>query len=97
MVAGGAADGPTAATPRPAKARAGRSHSTLRALLKEAEKDLARLEGMRQRLEADVAEAAGGSDHMGLQRLGAELATVHTDLAAAEERWLAVSEELEAR
>jgi hypothetical protein len=66
-------------------------------LLKEAEKDLARLDSARQRLEADVADAAARNDHVALQRLGADLGSIQTDLAAAEERWLAVSEELEAR
>ena len=79
------------------KPRAGRSHGTLRALLKEAEKDLVRLEAARVRLEAEVAEAAPANDHVGLQRLGVELAAVQQDLAAVEERWLAVSEDLEAR
>jgi hypothetical protein len=44
-----------------------------------------------------VAVAAAGNDHAALRRLGDELATVQADLSAAEERWLVVSEELEAR
>ena len=96
VVAGRPATSP-ASTPRAPKPRAGRSHGTLRALLKEAEKDLVRLEAARVRLEAEVAEAAPANDHVGLQRLGVELAAVQQDLAAVEERWLAVSEDLEAR
>jgi ATP-binding cassette subfamily F protein uup len=88
---------PRATGGRPPKARAGRSHSTLRAALKEAEKDIARLERTRARLEGEVGEAAAGNDHAALRTLGAELAAVHTELSTAEDRWLAVSEELEAR
>jgi len=98
----------TAATDRPAtttptakarapKPRAGRSHSTLRALLKQAEKDIARLDRSRADLEGQVAAAASANDHATLRRLGDELSSVQRDLAAAEEQWLAVSEELEAR
>ena len=79
------------------KAKAGRSHATLRALLKEAEKDLARLDGARSRLDAAVTEAAQANDHEALRRLGEELAGVQAEVTAAEERWLAVSEELENR
>jgi len=87
----------TASGDRPPKPRAGRSHSTLRALLKEAEKDMARLERQRTRLDGEVAGAAASADHVALRRLGDELATVQAELLDAEERWLAVSEELDAR
>jgi len=97
VVGSGATARPVPSAPRPAPARAGRSHSTLRAELKEAEKDLARVEAVRTRLEVEVTAAAAENDHVALQRLGAELTVVHRDLASAEERWLAVSEELEAR
>ena len=84
-------------TVRPPKTKAGRSHATLRALLKDTEKDLARLDRARARLEGAVASAATANDHAALAPLGAELSVVQTDVAAAEERWLAVSEELESR
>jgi ATP-binding cassette subfamily F protein uup len=88
--------GPPPATGVP-RARAGRSHSTLRAVLKDAERDMARLERERARIEGDVEIAAAAQDHVALRRLGERLAVVHADLGAAEERWLQVGEELEAR
>ena len=39
--------------------------------------------------------AAAGSDHQAMTRLGLELATIETALAAAEERWLSAATELE--
>jgi ATP-binding cassette subfamily F protein uup len=86
---------PSAASPA-SKARAGRSHSTLRSLLKQADKDVARLERERVRVEAEVEAAARAQDHAALRRLGQDLAEVQTALAEAEERWLEVSEELDA-
>ncbi len=82
---------------RPAQPRAGRSHSTLRSLLKKAEKDLALHDSARARLEAELVKAASANDHAVLRRLGADLAAVQAEVAVAEERWLAVSEELDAR
>jgi hypothetical protein len=58
---------------------------------------VARLERRRARLDGEVTDAAAGADHVALRRLGEELATVQAELADAEERWLAVSEELERR
>jgi ATP-binding cassette subfamily F protein uup len=99
VTGGGPPAGEPVSPERPArvKAKAGRSHATLRALLKEAEKDLARLDRARSRLDAAVTEAAQVNDHEALRRLGEELAGVQAEVAAAEERWLAVSEELESR
>src|SRR5262249_38277587 len=77
---------------RPGKARAGGSHAPLRALLKEAEKDLARLEKAKARLDEEVTTAAEAADHEALRRLGAELGEVQEALRSAEERWLEVSE-----
>jgi len=88
---------PSRAEARPAKPRSGRSHSTLRSLLKDAEREVNRLERGRARYEEDVADAAAGSDHATLRRLGDDLAVIQAELAAAEERWLAISEELDAR
>jgi ATP-binding cassette subfamily F protein uup len=76
-------------------ARSGRSPSTLRRLLKEAEKEIARLERARARIEDDVAAAAATSDHAALAELGAAVAAVQKELTAAEERWLALGAELE--
>ncbi|MGK2950444.1 MAG: ABC-F family ATP-binding cassette domain-containing protein [Acidimicrobiales bacterium] len=83
-------------TPK-AKPSSGRSHATLRALLKDAERDLARFDRAKRRLEDEVSAAAKAGDHAALARLGAELAGVQGEVADAEERWMAVSEELEAR
>ncbi len=82
---------------RPAKVKAGRSHATLRARLRDDEKELARLDRARARLEVAVGEAAQAHDHGALAALGAELAIVQESVAAAEQRWLDVSEELESR
>ena len=60
----------------PPKPRAGRSHSTLRTLLKQAEKDIARLDRSRADLEDQVAAAASANDHAALRRLGDELSSV---------------------
>ncbi len=77
---------------RPAKApSAGRSASTLRHLIKEAEKELRQLEKQRDRLSAKVADAA--NDHVQLARIGAELAVVEASVVDAEDRWLELSEE----
>jgi ATP-binding cassette subfamily F protein uup len=98
-----AAEAPIAPSPagtksaRPAKRPAGRSHSTLRSLLKAAEKDVARLDAVRRGLEDGLTRAALEGDHAALRELGHELAGVQAELLAAEERWIAVSEELEAR
>ena len=70
-----------------------RSASTLRHLLREAEKDITRLTRRRERLTEDLVENA--TDHVALTRLGAELATVEGELAATEERWLELASEAE--
>jgi hypothetical protein len=57
---------------------------------------VARLERERVRVEAEVEAAARAQDHAALRRLGQDLAEVQTALAEAEERWLEVSEELDA-
>jgi ATP-binding cassette subfamily F protein uup len=93
----GASAGRPARSPRPEKAKVGRSHATLRALLKDAEKELARLDRTRTRLEVAVGAAADANDHAALATLGNELASVQSAVAAAEERWLSVSEELDSR
>jgi ATP-binding cassette subfamily F protein uup len=85
----------SAAAPRPSPVRSGRSPSTLRHLLKAADKDLARLARESTALEGRVAEAAGRGDHQALAELGAALTAVHARQTEAEERWLALGTELE--
>ncbi len=70
-----------------------RSPSTLRHLLRQAERELAVLE--RRRGELTDALAAVGADHEALARVGAELAEVATALGRAEEEWLALAAEAE--
>lgn len=72
-----------------------RSASTLRRLMKETEKEIARLEQRRAALEAELAAAAG--DHLALARAGEGLAAVVAELTQVEEAWLALAEEAEAR
>ncbi|MCU0310529.1 MAG: ABC-F family ATP-binding cassette domain-containing protein [Acidimicrobiales bacterium] len=88
-----------APTPRTADARTPtaptRSASTLRRLLKDAEKDVGRLARERHRIEGELATRAGTAGHAELRALGDELADVRGRLEVAEERWLAVAEEAE--
>jgi len=91
-----AASRPGASTARPGPP-AGRSPSTLRHLLKEVDKELARLGREHARLDAEVAQAAAAGDHDALARLGAAVAEVQARQSAAEERWLELGAELEAR
>ncbi len=84
-----------AAKPAAGSKPAGRSPSTLRNLIREADKELARLERQRTKLEAELVAAAGAVDHEALTRLGAALADVQVRQAAAEERWLELGTELE--
>ena len=91
-----------APTPKPSKRGADttpagpRSSSTLRHLMKDADKEITRLGKRRVALEETLAERAGTADHTELTALGAELAEVLAALEAAEERWLALAEEAEA-
>ena len=77
-----------------APTRAGRSPSTLRHLLREADKRMARLQ--RDRQGALAALEAAGEDHQALAAAGAALAELDRDLASVEDEWLALSEEVEA-
>ncbi len=70
----------------------GRSPSTLRRLLREAEREVAALEQRRAGLTAELNEAGG--DHEALVRAGTALAAVEAELAAAEHRWLELADEL---
>jgi ATP-binding cassette subfamily F protein uup len=78
-------------TPQPP----GRSPSTLRRLIKDTEKDTARLTKRKDKLEAELAELALTADHTVLTEKGTVLAGVVGELAAAEERWLELSDELD--
>jgi ATP-binding cassette subfamily F protein uup len=84
------------ADPAPADADAGlRSPSTLRHLVRDVEKEMAKLEKRRAALEAEVAGAAGAGDHQALRTTGQALAEVSAAHEAAEERWLELADELE--
>ena len=80
----------TTATAAPTKPR---SPSTVRRLLGVAERDVAQAETRRDRLAAALADA-DPADHVGLAATAQALAEAETALGEAEERWLALSEEL---
>lgn len=82
----------TGAAARPARA-GGRSPSTLRRLLGEAERAVEQAVLRRDAALADL--AAAGNDHVAIQRIGAELAQAEEQLAVAEERWLTLGAEAE--
>ncbi len=77
----------------PAKAR---TPSTLRRLIQDAEKELAKLGRRRAALEERVAAAAEAGDHAGLAEIGDQMAGIDVEVAAVEERWLELGAELEA-
>ena len=79
-------------TPRAEKRKA-RSASTLSRLLRNAEREVAKLAELRDALVAEM--AAAGSNHEALAALGTSLAEAQAELDAAEERWLALAEEAE--
>ena len=83
----------TAAPLRPAKAAAGRSPSTVRRQLGQAERDLATATARRDEL---VAELGTALDHREMAALGERLATAQGAVDAAEEAWLALADEAEA-
>ncbi len=86
----------TAAPPVPAPAagtgRKPRSPSTLRRLLDQAERELSAAAEERSRLQGELGRVAG--DHVALTEMAHALASAETRLAEAEERWLALAEEL---
>ena len=79
---------------KPTSPGKGRSASTIYKELRDAEKDLTRLEKRRSELESEMHASA---DHAVLARIGAELAAVQSDLSVTEHRWLELSEEQEGR
>jgi ATP-binding cassette subfamily F protein uup len=85
-----------ATRPKPEKAPAARkvrSAGTIQRLLKLAEREVTDLEARRDALDDEL--MAAGGDHVALARIGSAMAEVQHDLAAAEERWLALLEEAE--
>jgi ATP-binding cassette subfamily F protein uup len=83
-------------TAQPAAAsRSGRSPSTLRRLLGEAERTLARAVAERDRCAGDLA-ADDGTEHSRLGRLATALAEAEAAVATAEEAWLVLAGEAEA-
>jgi ATP-binding cassette subfamily F protein uup len=85
---------PDREAPQTAVAGGLRSPSTLRRLLKDTEKTVAKLERRRDSLAAELAKVDGG-DHKELSSVGSDLAAVEADIAAAEETWLALAAEAE--
>jgi ATP-binding cassette subfamily F protein uup len=85
--------GSAPAAPSPPPARKPRSPSTLRRLIGLAEADMERAAAERDGLLADLAASPGG-DHVALARIADALAAAGARLAAAEQRWLELSEEL---
>ena len=91
---------PTAPSPKvagpgpasPSRRTKVRSASTLRRLLGQAEREMADAGVERDRLVAEL--SATGADHATLTRLALELSEAENRLSRAEERWLAVAEEL---
>ncbi len=88
----GAAGGATPPSPKPPVPPRQRSASTLRRLVAVAERDMAEAGERRSRLESDLSAAAG--DHSALTTAAHALADAEVALAAAEDRWLALTEEL---
>jgi len=86
--------GTPAAAPAPrAKPSAGRSPSTVRRQLGQAERDLAAATERREALSAELATAL---DHREMAALGERLAAAQVAVDAAEEAWLALADEAEA-
>ena len=83
----------TAAPLRPAKAAAGRSPSTVRRQLGQAERALATAT---ERRDALVGELGTALDHREMAALGERLATAQGAVDAAEEAWLTLADEAEA-
>jgi ATP-binding cassette subfamily F protein uup len=84
----------TPAGAAPAASATKRSPSTLNRLMRDAEKEMRKLDKKRSTLAGKLAEV-DGSDHVELASVGQELAEVDGQLAETEERWLALGEELE--
>jgi hypothetical protein len=85
----------TARVPSPARPKpsSGRSPSTLRRDLGQAERKVAEAIAARDKLEKQMAST---NAHWELSTLGEQLAVAEAAVAAAEERWLALAAEAEA-
>jgi ABC transport system ATP-binding/permease protein len=83
---------PTRSVAEAPAAKKQRSPSTLRRLIGLAESEIEKATAERDGLLADL--AAAGGDHVALARIAETLAAAESRLAAAEERWLELSEEL---
>ncbi len=96
----GAPSAPSAATPAPPPRTpppatgGGEGAGPLGRRLREAEKEMARLQRRRDAVSQSLTGAVG---HQEMTRLGAELAEAQRDLDQAEERWLSLAEEAERR
>ena len=86
---------PSPTSPRPARQRpsSGRSPSTVRRQLAQAERDMA---AATQRRDALLVDLGTATDHRELTRLGDELTTAQARVDQAEEAWLALADEAEA-
>ena len=81
---------PAPQTPPTARSAPGAKSAPLGRLLRDAEKQVARLERQRDKITVSLTEA---SDHVEMTRLGTELAATQAALDQAEETWLALAEE----
>ncbi|MGN6694946.1 MAG: ABC-F family ATP-binding cassette domain-containing protein [Aquihabitans sp.] len=94
------ASAPKTTKPKPAPAGSAapavkaRTPSTLNRLMRDADKEMRKIEKQRAKL-ADQLAALDGTDHVRLAEVGQELAAADAALAEVEERWLALGEELE--
>jgi ATP-binding cassette subfamily F protein uup len=89
---GGTRTAAPAPTPATGTGRKPRSPSTLRRLLDQAERELSAAGEERSRLQGELGRVSG--DHVALAEVAHALASAETRLAEAEERWLALAEEL---
>jgi ATP-binding cassette subfamily F protein uup len=89
----GAAPAPKRAAPKSRPAGTGGDEVPVGRLLRDAEKDMARLQRQRVQVEEALAVAV---DHRDMTRLGSELKVVQGALDEAEETWLALAVEVEA-
>ena len=99
---GGPAPAPVRATARPVTAGAvaiaeakKRSSSTLRHLLKDAERDMTKATKDRERLSVELDAAVAARDGVAIGTLGHALADAQARLDSAEERWLELAAEAE--
>jgi ATP-binding cassette subfamily F protein uup len=91
--------GRSSSTPRPRTDRdtgggSKRSQSTLRFLMKEAEKSMRTLERRRDELAAELTTTSP-TDHRRIAEISTDLAAVEADLSQAEEQWLELASEAE--